>query len=192
MKVNLRPAIWATALFVAVTVFGTPKLAVAYQSQDGDQNGRGHDQQRNKNLENNQYFQRGLNNGRDDGANNRPQQYRMRPDNDFERRAYEMGYNQGYQNSYRRNGAYRYGDRQNGYGQNGNPGYQMGFQDGSTDGHNDRIRGRRMKFGLGYKHPDRGYRSDYGNKRAYERQYREAYQRAYRESYNGRGHDDRR
>ena len=48
-----------------------------------------------------------------------------------------------------------------------------------------------MKYGLGYKHPDRGYNSSFGDKRAYEQQYREGYQAAYKESYNGRSHDRR-
>lgn len=198
VKINLRPATWAIALAVAITVFSTPKLNAAYQSQEdrgygqGRDNGADRDGDRDDNVyANSRDYQRGLNHGREDGANRRAHQYRVHPDNDADRRAYERGYDYGYQANYRRDATNSDNYPRDAYGQNRNPGYQMGFRDGSNDGHNDRAKGRKMKYGLGYKHPDRGYNSSYGNKEAYKQQYRQAYEQAYQQSYNGQGDDHR-
>lgn len=189
MRINIRPVLWTSVLAVAATMVCSP-IASAHQRPDYD--GRSQDNDHNDNYASNADFQRGLIHGRDDGANRRAHQYRMHPDNSSDRRAYEMGYDQGYQNNYHGNGTYQdrrdgNNDRRDGnYGRNQNPGYQMGFRDGSTDGRNDRNAGRPLKYGLGYKHPDRGYQKSDGDKKSYEQQYRLAYQDAYRQSYGGR------
>ena len=67
-----------------------------------------------------------------------------------------------------------------------NPGYRQGFRDGFGDGRNDREAGRRWHYGLGYKHPDRGFRDEFGNKDQYKREYRQGYEAAYREGYGDR------
>jgi hypothetical protein len=110
------------------------------------------------------------------------------------KQAYQQGYQQGYNGGYASgNGAYVYNQGAygqppyGGYGQAGvNPGANMGFQDGLTDGQSDRAAGRQFKFGPGYDHPDRGYNSSYGDKGAYEQQYKQAYQQGYQQGYNGR------
>ena len=53
---------------------------------------------RNDNA-NNLMYQQGLNHGQADRANNQAHQYRLQPNNADDRRAYESGYDQGYQNS---------------------------------------------------------------------------------------------
>jgi hypothetical protein len=75
-------------------------------------------------------YQRGLSHGQDDASHNRARQYRMRRGNDFDRRAYESGYDQGYQSNYRGdrsdqdNQRHDY-ERENGYGHQ--QGYQQGY-----------------------------------------------------------------
>lgn len=64
-----------------------------------------------------------------------------------------------------------------------NPGFRHGFRDGFEDGGRDREAGRKWHYGPGYKHPDRGYRNDFGDKRDYQREYREGYEKGYREAY---------
>jgi hypothetical protein len=67
-----------------------------------------------------------------------------------------------------------------------NPGYRQGFQDGFEDGRRDHERGAKWHYGAGYKHPDRGYRGEFGDKHDYEREYREGYEQAYKEAYGER------
>ncbi len=67
-----------------------------------------------------------------------------------------------------------------------NPGFRHGFRDGSNDGQRDRDAGRRWHFGPGYKHPDRGYRDEFGDRRDYEREYREGYEQGYKEAFGER------
>src|SRR5580704_3166763 len=94
MKLNLRKAIWIFALAVAVTAFVTPKLAAAQSQQDQSSN-----QANRNNNANNLMYQQGLNHGQADRANNQAHQYRLQPNSADDRRAYESGYDQGYQNS---------------------------------------------------------------------------------------------
>src|ERR1700730_14090321 len=88
MKLNIRKAIWAFALAIAVAGLVTPKFAVAQQGQDNDQG-------YSKDNANNLMYQQGLSNGRADRANSRAHQYRLQPSNENDRRAYESGYDQG-------------------------------------------------------------------------------------------------
>ena len=210
MSIRVRQAIWVVALAVTVSILGAPSFARAYQSQQGLEHGRGHDQDRadrdRDDRENgNVHFQQGLKQGQDDRAKNRPRRYRFNSNNDDDRRAYQMGYDRGYNASDgrdandRRDG-YRYGDqdrdRNDRFGQNANnsPGYRMGFTDGSTDGRRDKGLNRAVKYGPGYSHPDRGYNASYGDKGVYQQQYRLGYEAGYKEGYgypNGRSADDR-
>ncbi len=64
-----------------------------------------------------------------------------------------------------------------------NPGFRQGFRDGATDGQGDREAHRKWHYGPGYKHPDRGYRGEFGDKHDYEREYREGYEQGYKEGY---------
>jgi hypothetical protein len=64
-----------------------------------------------------------------------------------------------------------------------NAGYRQGFRDGMDDGRRDREAGRKWHFGPGYKHPDRGYRDEFGDKHDYEREYLQGYREGYKEGY---------
>jgi hypothetical protein len=91
--------------------------------------------------------------------------------------AYNNGnYNGGYVN----NGGYNNGSYNNGYA---NPGFQMGMRDGLNDGQTARMRGN-SSYGPGWKHPDRGYSSNMGDKRTYEQQYRAGYQQGFQQGMN--------
>ena len=91
-------------------------------------------------------------------------------------------YNNGYYNGgYNNNGAYNNGYYNNGYN---NPGFQMGMRDGMNDGQTARMRGN-SSYGPGWKHPDRGYSSNMGDKRTYEQQYRSGYQQGFQQGMNG-------
>src|SRR5690349_12155597 len=99
VKVNLRSMICAVAITFAVVLFVVPTLAVASQWRESEQQRRGHDKgdDGDRNLTSNQNYQHGWNQGHADGVNDRAHQYRSHPDNDNDRRAYEMGYDEGYQ-----------------------------------------------------------------------------------------------
>src|ERR1700694_6219367 len=92
MKLNIRKAIWAFALAIAVTGFVTPTFAAARQGQDNDQG-------YSKDNANNLMYQQGLSHGQADRTDNRAHKYRLQPNNEGDRRAYESGYDQGYQNN---------------------------------------------------------------------------------------------
>src|SRR5579863_10522505 len=94
MKLNIRKEIWIIALAVVVTAFVMPAVAAAQSDQDQSKD------QANRNANaNNLMYQQGLNHGQADRANNQAHQYRIQPNNADDRRAYESGYDQGYQNS---------------------------------------------------------------------------------------------
>jgi len=192
MKLNVRQAIWIFALAVAVTAFVTPKLTAAYQSQQ-DQN---NNQANSKDNANNLMYQQGFDHGQADRTNNQPHRYRLQPNNADDRRAYESGYDQGYQNS---RDANPYSSRQNaqngarsepnGSEPNGNVATQNGFQDGANDGLQDRQAGYRAHATTrqNYKHGNRGYSSSFGSKDQFKALYRQAYIQGYEKGYNGQG-----
>ncbi len=64
--------------------------------------------------------------------------------------------------------------------------HRQGFQDGITDGHRDHEARRPWHYGPGWKHPDRGYRPEYGDKHAYMNEYKEGYERGYKDGYEDR------
>jgi hypothetical protein len=187
MKIDLQPSVLALA--TAVILFGTSVCTAAQSSHPPDETSARQTDQQNSDMVNNPNYLQGLKHGQDDHANNREGQYRPHPDNGDDRRAYEEGYDQGYQN-YRSgdsNHAFRNRDvyDQNAYGYGTqSPGYQTGLREGMNDGRVDGASGAKFKYGKGYKHPDRGYVSMYGNKRDYEQRYREAYQKAYQQGYS--------
>jgi hypothetical protein len=207
MKMTLRQAARVSALVVTMTVFSAPNFAQAFQSARGMANGRGHYKVKNKNRDyrtgdwnnNNSSYQRGLNDGREDGARNRNRQYRWQTNNDSDRRAYEAGYEQGYRDSarydnnddrrYRNNdGLYSRNDQ---YGRSGSTAAQFGYQDGLKDGRQDRATGHsnRPTQGDNYKNATRGFPGGAGQT-AYKAEYRQAYvsgyQRGYGEQMDGR------
>ena len=191
MKLNIRQAIWIFALAVAVTSLVTPKLAAAYQSQQDQNNSQANGQDNANNL----MYQQGLNHGQADRANNQAHRYRLQPNDAGDRRAYESGYDQGYQNSLGANRDYsgqnvQYGTRSE---SNDNVATQNGSQDGGNDGLQDRQAGRssRATKHHNYKEGDRGYSSSFGSKDQFKASYRQAYIRGYEKGYNGQGSDNR-
>jgi hypothetical protein len=141
--------------------------------------GYDHDQNDNNAYNNNSRYQQGMNEGQRDRQQNRARRYHFNSRNDQDRQAYQAGYDRGYESW---NGLR--GDRGNDqFGRNSNPGFRMGYTDGSTDGQNDRRLNKQQKYGLGYKHPDRGYVSSYGDKDSYKQQYRVGYEQGYNEGH---------
>ena len=190
MKLNIRKAIWVFALAVAVTAFVTPKLAAAQSQQD-----QSRDQANRNDNANNLMYQQGLNHGQADRANNQAHQYRLQPNNADDRRAYESGYDQGYQNSRDANPDYRgqnahYGARSE---PNDNVAARNGFQDGANDGLQDRQAGKssRATKHKTYEHGNRGYDSTFGEKDQYKASYRQAYIQGYEKGYRDQGSDNR-
>ena len=109
-----------------------------------------------------------------------------------DRRAFRSGYERGF------NEAGNYRESTGFYGGNGN-GYvssarQLGYQDGLPDGAYDRRTGHsfRPTHGDNFKHADRGYIPNYGNKNYYKQEYRTAYEDGYSRGYNDGGFYDRR
>lgn len=66
------------------------------------------------------------------------------------------------------------------------PAYRNGFREGFGDGRSDREAHRRWHYGLGHKHPDHGYRDEFGNKREYQHEFREGYEQGYKEGFGDR------
>jgi hypothetical protein len=187
MNLNIRKAICALALAVAATGFVTPKFAVAYVSQQGQDSDRDY----SKDNANNLMYRQGLSHGHTDRANSRAHQYRLQPTNENDRRAYESGYDQGYQNS---RDANRNLNGQNGeYRPNDNVAAQNGFQDGANDGLQDRQGGKSPHATKreNYEHGNRGYNSSLGAKDQYKASYRQAYIEGYQQGYNGQASDNR-
>ena len=179
MKLNIRNAVWAFALAIAVAGLLTPKFAVAQQSQDNDQ---GYSRDNANNL----MYQQGLSHGQADRTNNRGHQYRLQPNNDGDRRAYESGYDQGYQGYQPNRDANRNYNGQS--GPNENLAARNGFQDGANDGLRDRQAGKssRATKHKTYDHGNRGYDSSFGDKDQYKASYRQAYIQGYQQGYNSR------
>ena len=193
MKLNIRKEIWIFALAVAVTAFVTPKVAAAQSQQD-----QSRDQANRNDNANNLMYQEGLNHGQADRTNNQAHQYRLQPNNADDRRAYESGYDQGYQNSRDANPDYR--------GQNAHydVASQNGFPDGANDGLQDRQGGHSSRATQRhyYKEGNRGYSSsfwtslrhtsaDRASKDQYKASYRQAYIQGYEKGYKGQGSDNR-
>ena len=81
------------------------------------------------------------------------------------------------------------GDRDD-YGRSGNRRWQnqarhFGYVDGVRDGQNDARGGHsyRPEHDSDYKHADRGYSSDFGDKGLYRQEYRQAFLEGYRSAY---------
>jgi len=187
MKLNIRQAIWAFALAIAATGFVTPKFAIAYVARQGQNN----DRDDSKDNANNLMYRQGLSHGQADRASSRAHQYRLQPTNEDDRRAYESGYDQGYQNNRDPN---RNLNGQNGeYRPNDGVAAQNGFQDGASDGLQDRQAGKSPHATKreNYEHGNRGYNASFGAKDQYKASYRQAYIDGYQQGYNGRGSDYR-
>lgn len=126
MNWSPRRVAWLIALGVAITASGVPKIADAYSSQEDRDHARDQNDDHNRNQDNDREqnngnvnsptYQEGMRHGQDDRDHNRVHQYHQHPDNDADRRAYESGYDQGYN---RRDG----NDRDRDSGRQGRPGY---------------------------------------------------------------------
>ncbi|HEY3132354.1 MAG TPA: hypothetical protein VGL91_23065 [Acidobacteriota bacterium] len=126
------------------------------------------------------------------------------------REGYQIGYREGYD---RRGGSvfgrnsdrypspdrdrgssrYPYPDRNRGYGQGYgqayNVGFDQGYRDGQEKGQSDYSKNRApdLRRHDWYNDADRGYHSNYGNKRDYQAGYRTGFEQGYDEVYRGRG-----
>jgi len=185
------------AVAIALAFAVTPQFAAA-QSERGMERGRGHHQD----ITRNPYYQRGRTRGQDDAAANRSQRYRPNFNNDYDREAYQAGYDQGVQdgraqyNGRHNRGQYEPNDqygRGGQYGQNNgqygnNQAVEIGAQDGLNDGRTDRQTGHsnRPTQGDNYKNALRGYNSSMGGENAYKALYRQGYGPAYQRGYTGR------
>lgn len=71
--------------------------------------------------------------------------------------------------------------------QTGGPAYQIGMEDGRRDGQHDYYTRHsfRPEHSGNFKHADRGYRGQFGDKRYYKEQYRDGYLQGYRMGYRG-------
>ncbi len=133
-----------------------------------------------------QAFREGYKQGQWDARHNRrfdPDSNRWRERDD--RQAFRSGYERGFRevSGYRGDGYYGGG----GYGGYGlNAARQAGYQDGINDGAWDRRTGHsnRPTQRDNYKHADRGYIPNYGNKNYYKQEYREAYYNGYQQGYS--------
>jgi hypothetical protein len=191
MKLNVLKAIWPLALAVGFIAFVTPKPAAAHQSQE-NQNINHPDSRDNAN---NLMYQQGLSHGQADRTNSQPHQYRLQPNDSGDRRAYESGYDQGFQNN---RSAYRdstglnsqYAPRSEA---DGNVAIQNGFQDGANDGLQDRQSGHssRATKHRTYERGNRGYEASFGSKDQFKSSYRQAYIQGYEKGYNHEGSDHR-
>jgi hypothetical protein len=198
MKLNIRKAIWIFALAVAATAFVKPKFAAAKSQQD-----QSRDQANRNDNANNLMYQQGLTHGQADRANNQAHQYRLQPNDGDDRRAYESGYDQGYQNSRYADHDYRGQNAQYG-APTGDLASQNGFQDGANDGLQDRQVGHtsRATTRQNYKDGNRGYNrsfcaswrrtsADRATKDQYKASYREAYIQGYEKGYKGQASENR-
>jgi hypothetical protein len=81
----------------------------------------------------------------------------------------------------------RYGEQGRYARRGGGPAAQFGFEDGRRDGERDLITRHsfRPTHGDNYRHADRGYRREFGDRRYYKDEYRAAYLEGYRAGYRG-------
>ena len=191
MKLNVLNAIWISALTVGFIAFVTPQPAAAHQSQE-NQNPNHVD---SKDNANNLMYQQGLSHGQADRTNSQPHQYRLQPNDSADRRAYESGYDQGYQGNRIANSDSSLQNSQSAPGSeaNGNVATQNGFQDGANDGLQDRQSGHssRATKHRTYERGNRGYEATLGTKDQFKATYRQAYIQGYEKGYNGVGTDNR-
>ncbi len=172
---HIRAMLIGAALLTGTATFAAAQAVVPVQW--GWQN----------NYDNQQAFKDGYQQGQWDARHNRrfdPGNNRWRGD---DRDAYRAGYERGFRevggSGFVGRGPYD-GDGYGGYGLNS--ARQNGYQDGINDGAADRRTGHsnRPTQGSNYKHADRGYIPNYGNKNYYKQAYREAYYNAYEQGYN--------
>lgn len=102
-----------------------------------------------------------------------------------DRRAYRDGYLRGYREA----AAYYRGDRDRDdgyYGRAIDSARRFGYQDGYSDGVNDRRTGHsfRPTHDDNYRHAERGYYRGFGSKNYYKQVYREGYTQGYQQGYD--------
>jgi hypothetical protein len=114
MKLNARHAIWTLALALTLTVFGGPKLAAAYQSQEGSEHGRGqnsweHDRDGHDRdgHDRSPAFRNGFQAGMNHGEQDRRAGHRSRPTHDRNYKNATGGYNYQFGNKNQYKAAYR-------------------------------------------------------------------------------------
>jgi hypothetical protein len=129
-------------------------------------------------------YKDGYKHGRDDAEDHRsayPKSKKWKHGD--ERKAYEQGYEAGYNSmssSYAPNTL-----PQAGVVAGAGSARDIGYQDGVMDGRNDRNTGHafRPTDTDNYKHADRGYNDNFGNKDTWKAEYRQGYADGYREGF---------
>ncbi len=181
MRMN-RIHVWTLALAMGGSLAAMhPVKAVAQDQHDRDDD---HDRDHNRNWH------------RHDRDHDRDRDDRDRDDRD-RNRGWRGNGQYGRYPVYGNNGPYygngRYGNGPyggyGGYGR-GNAGSQIGYQDGLNDGRNDRATGHsfRPTQDSNYRHGDRGWVPNYGNKTYYQQSYRQAYMDGYQQGYGAQGY----
>ena len=195
MKLNLRNAVWASAL--AVAVLGAPAIVAAQAGWDAQGNPI---YDKNSPLltpapNDNSHYQQGWQHGQEDRANKHARRYREHFDNDADRRAYETGYNQGYTGQYVHNGQYGrpypVGPGHRPWGDNiQNVAYNNGFQEGLQYGRTDSTTGHsnRPTYSSTYKKGIAGYDYSYGDRTQYRAVFQEGFREGYARGYNEGGY----
>ena len=101
MRLNLRQATRTMALAITLTVFGACNFAIAFQAADDSEQSPGNDKDAalaGKYVANPNY-EWGIYDGREGAAKDGYRLYRLPTENDADRRAYEAGYDKGYQDN---------------------------------------------------------------------------------------------
>jgi hypothetical protein len=187
---HIRAMLLGAAVITGATSFAAAQAVVPVQWGWGQ-----------RDNDDRQAFREGMRQGQWDAQHNRgfnpnSNGWRERDDREAYRRGYERGFREG--RNYGGYGGYgrdRDGDYdRGGWGRGGYGGSygvsaarQYGYQDGLNDGARDRQTGHsnRPTQGSNYRHADRGYTPNYGNKDYYKQAYREAYQNGYEQGYGG-------
>ena len=191
MKLNLSNAVWALAL--AVAVLGAPAIVAAQAGWDTQGNPiyDKNSPQITPPGRDNSHYQQGWQHGQEDRANKHARRYREHFDNDADRRAYELGYNQGYTGQYGQNSQYgrpyRPGPGHRPYGGNfQNVAYNNGFQEGLGYGQTDRTTGHsnRPTYSSTYKKGIAGYDYSYGDRTEYRNVFQEGFRAGFAQGYN--------
>jgi hypothetical protein len=164
-----KAMVLGAALVMGATTFAAAQAVISVQ-YNGDYN--------------RQSFNDGYRQGKWDARHGQ----RFQPEkNNWQGRDDRYAYRQGYERGFNESGSYREQPVYGGGGYGASSARQIGYQDGVNDGQYDRSTGHsfRPTQGDNFKHADRGYAPNYGNKNFYKQSYRDAYQDGYSKGYNG-------
>jgi hypothetical protein len=160
--------ILGAALVTGATTFAAAQAVVAVQYGD--------------------YNRQAFNDGYRQGQSDARHGQRFQPEsNNWHGHDDRYAYRKGYERGFNEAGSYREAPVYGGGEYGVRSARQIGYQDGLNDGQYDRQSGHsfRPEHGDNFKHADRGYIPNYGNKNFYKQDYRNAYEDGYSKGYNG-------